>query len=251
MARFFVESDQVENGIITIAGTDVHHIGKVLRLKAGDLVEVADGIGNVYQAELQSVSVTSAVFKILSTQLSRSEPEVEVYLLQGLPKGEKFDFIIQKCTEIGIKKIIPITTERSIVKLTPEKGEKRLKRWQRIASEAAKQSGRGSVPEVYPVMEMGQAIEMLPPGTVIIMPWEGEREISLKKVLTNVKPGSSVALVIGPEGGFAQEEVVSAQKAGAQVVSLGPRILRTETAGMVTLAIVLYELGDLGGCQIG
>jgi 16S rRNA (uracil1498-N3)-methyltransferase len=150
-----------------------------------------------------------------------------------------------------VKKIIPITTERSIIKLTPEKGEKRLKRWQRIATEAAKQSGRGSVPEVYPVTEMGQALAMLPPDTVIIMPWEGEQVVSIKEVLTTLKPEGTFALVIGPEGGFAREEVALAQKAGAQVVSLGPRILRTETAGMVALALVLYELGDLGGCQIG
>ncbi|MGI6065138.1 MAG: 16S rRNA (uracil(1498)-N(3))-methyltransferase [Bacillota bacterium] len=251
MARFFVEPSQVNNGIITILGTDVHHISKVLRLKEGDLVEAADSTGNVYRTELQSVHVNSVELKILSTILSPSEPEVEVYLLQGLPKGEKIDFIIQKCTEIGVKKIIPITTERSIIKLTPEKGEKRLKRWQRIATEAAKQSGRGSVPEVYPVTEMGQALAMLPPDTVIIMPWEGEQVVSIKEVLTTLKPEGTFALVIGPEGGFAREEVALAQKAGAQVVSLGPRILRTETAGMVALALVLYELGDLGGCQIG
>ena len=162
------------------------------------------------------------------------------------------DLIIQKCTEIGIKKIIPVQMERTVLKLTEEKAEKRRERWKRISFEAAKQCQRSKVPEIMPVCEFSEAINQLPQATVIIMPWEEEKGYGLKQFFKTVSSITApVALIIGPEGGISPKEEAYAAQQGAVKVSLGPRILRTETAGLVALTIIMYELGDLGGNTIG
>ncbi|MGI6686259.1 MAG: 16S rRNA (uracil(1498)-N(3))-methyltransferase [Bacillota bacterium] len=252
MNRFFVSPAQIENTLITITGSDVNHISRVLRLKPGDQMMVADGTGREYLVELISATPEKVETVIKESFPAGNEPPLDVYLLQGLPKGEKMELIIQKCTEIGIKKIIPVQMERTIIKLTPDKAEKRRERWQRISFEAAKQCQRSMVPEVLSVCELPQAINQLPKDTLIIMPWEEEKGLGLKELLRN--NGSltgSVALIIGPEGGISPQEAAWAVEQGVKIVSLGPRILRTETAGLVTISIVLYELGDLGGKIVG
>lgn len=248
MPKFFVEPDYVQPPNIEITGTDVKHIKSVLRLKVGDMIEVADGTGKEYQAEIGSINSDSVFAVIKETFLTQKEPPLDVYLLQGLPKGEKMEFIIQKCTEIGIKKIIPISTERSVVQLNKEKASKRCERWQRIATEAAKQCQRSIIPEVGLLGNLKQILETLPPDTIIIMPWESEKTKGMKETLEGLKLTGPIAILIGPEGGFTEQEVNLAFEYGAKIVSLGPRILRTETAGLVSLTMVLYHLGDLGGC---
>lgn len=247
MAKFFVRPESVSNQRVTIIGADAHHISKVLRMKQGEMIRVADGSGCEYVSELYSISPEEVTALVRQVIPSNQEPPIDVYLFQGLPKGEKFDLIIQKCTEIGIKKIFPLSTQRSIVHLTPEKEEKRRERWQRIAAEAAKQSGRGLVPNVEPLMDLTEALKSLPPDAVVLMPWEGEETTGLKGVLKHLNTSGPIILVIGPEGGFSIEEAETARTLGAVTVSLGPRILRTETAGMAALSMLLYELGDLGG----
>lgn len=236
------------DNIASITGSDVQHIARVLRLKPGDMIQLSDGCGGEYQAEISALHGDRVVAEIRQEIAMQNEPPLAVYLFQGLPKGEKFEFIIQKCTEIGVQKIFPIAAARSIVHLTREKEEKRRERWQRIAAEAAKQSGRGAVPEIMALMELPEALSSLPAGTTVLMPWE-EEETShgLKTLLRSLKTEGPVVLIIGPEGGLSQAEVDLAREKGAITVSLGPRILRTETAGMVALSLLLYELGDLGG----
>jgi len=248
MNRFFVLPEQIVNSTITITGSDVNHISRVLRLKTGDDIMVADGTGREYLAELTEIDDQKVEAGIKEELTSGNEPPLDVYLLQGLPKGEKMELIIQKCTEIGIRKIIPVNMERTIIRLTGEKSEKRRERWQRIGAEAAKQCQRSMVPEVAPICSLTQAIKQLPEHTMLMMPWEEEKDSGLKDFFRNNFPFSGpLALIIGPEGGISRDEALLAEEHGAKKVSLGPRILRTETAGLVALSIVLYELGDLGG----
>ncbi|MCR6544941.1 16S rRNA (uracil(1498)-N(3))-methyltransferase [Dehalobacterium formicoaceticum] len=248
MHRFFVSPTQIMDELITITGSDVHHINRVLRLNPGDRMIVTDGAGTEYLAEIISSSPQSVEAKILERVSSSQEPPVDVFLLQGIPKGEKMELIIQKCTEIGIKKLIPVQMKRTIVKLSSEKEEKRRERWQRVAAEAAKQSQRSVVPPILPISDLVAALRQLPPETTLIMPWEEERQSGLKDYFRSYPQITGpFALLIGPEGGISSEEAELAMEWGAHKVSLGPRILRTETAGFVALSIILYELGDLGG----
>ncbi|ATW25351.1 16S rRNA (uracil(1498)-N(3))-methyltransferase [Candidatus Formimonas warabiya] len=252
MTRFFVPADQIRPPLITILGSDVHHIGKVLRLKPGDTVLIADGTGREYLAELTEITAQKVTARIQDHFLSHHEPPLDVYLLQGLPKGDKLEFIIQKCTEVGVRKIIPIHMERTIVRLPAEKARERRERWQRIAAEAAKQCQRGVVPEIEPVCGLEQVLQELPKETLLVMPWEEEKNTGLKDILKQESGASGpVAVLIGPEGGISPQEAEVACTYGAKKATLGPRILRTETAGLVTLSLILYELGDLGGKSIG
>ncbi|MGI6679049.1 MAG: 16S rRNA (uracil(1498)-N(3))-methyltransferase [Dehalobacterium sp.] len=248
MHRFFVAPDQIREKYITITGGDVHHINRVLRLNVGDQIIITDGEGWEYLTQITSQSLQLVEARILEGAVSSQEPPIDVFLLQGIPKGEKMELLIQKCTEIGMKKLIPIQMKRSIVKLSSEKEEKRRERWQRVATEAAKQSQRAVIPPIMPVCDLASALQQLPPGTTLIMPWEEETHTGLKACFSSwpAIPGP-IALLIGPEGGISSEEAQLAMEWGAHKISLGPRILRTETAGMVALSIILYELGDLGG----
>jgi 16S rRNA (uracil1498-N3)-methyltransferase len=250
MNKFFVLPQQISFPYLVIKGSDVRHISKVLRLRQGEHILVADGTGREYLAELQEIGKETVKAFIKESRQGKNEPPLDVYLIQGLPKGEKFDLIVQKGTEIGIKKIIPVNMERTIVQITKDKAEKRRERWQRIAGEAAKQCRRSIIPQVDSATELGHALNSIPSGTVIIVPWESECTRGIKGLLNDLNNISSVAILIGPEGGIAPEEVALAEKYGAQTVSLGPRILRTETAGLVAAVLVLYHFGDLGGCLV-
>lgn len=248
MHRFFVPKEQITVPLVTITGSDVNHIARVLRLKPGEEIVVSDGIGGECLAEITYIDPKKVEALIKESFISHNEPPMDVYLLQGLPKGEKMEFIIQKCTEIGIRKIIPVNMERTIVRLAGDKAEKRRERWRRIAEEAAKQCQRSKVPEIASICSLSEAIKQLPEGTTLIMPWEEERNMGMKTFLRNrLGFSGSLALIIGPEGGITKEEAMISEEYDVQKVSLGPRILRTETAGLVALSIVLYELGDLGG----
>lgn len=248
MHRFFVDSNQIVDNHIAITGGDVHHINRVLRLNLGDQIIITDGAGWEYLAHITSQSPQLVEARILEGAVSDQEPPIDVFLLQGIPKGEKMELLIQKCTEIGMKKLIPVQMKRTIVKLSSAKEEKRRERWQRVATEAAKQSQRAVIPQILPVCDLAAALQQLPPETILIMPWEEEINTGLKAYFQSQPESSgSFAVLIGPEGGISPEEAQLAIEWGAHKISLGPRILRTETAGMVALSIILYELGDLGG----
>lgn len=247
MQHFFVEPDYITEGQVRITGDDVKHITKSLRLGPGDEISVADGKGRKYIVEIVETGNGLVIGDIKEEFRSKVEPEVEITLLQGLPKSRKMDLIVEKCTELGIDKVIPAETKRSVVKLKPSKAKRRRKRWQRKAEAAAKQSKRARIPAVGQLMDLADLAEIAADYDLILLPWEEESTNSVKEVLGSATAIEKVLIIIGPEGGFAAEEVEAAKQLGAKSVSLGPRILRTETAGLTTLSLVLYELGDLGG----
>ncbi len=249
MRRFFVEEKDIKENQVTIKGDEARHIARVYRLKEKDKIKVFTGKGREYLTEIIQASKKEVTGRILKESRLDTEPPIEITLIQGIPKSSKMDFIVQKATELGIKRIIPVTTQRTIVKLDREKAKARQVRWQRIATEAAKQSGRAMVPEVFEVISFTQSLENISREGLNLIPWEEEETTSLKEVLKRSRipdPGSKITVFIGPEGGFASEEIKAAKEKGALPVSLGPRLLRTETAGLVTLAMILYELGDMG-----
>jgi 16S rRNA (uracil1498-N3)-methyltransferase len=254
MPRFFVAPEQVKAGKVTITGTDVIHIAKVLRLRVGDLITVLDGRGKVYEAVLEEVSRDEVTCAVIEEKTVVDEPGLKLTLVQGLPKGDKMDFIIQKATELGVSRIIPLACERAVVKLTGDKQQRRLDRWQRIALEAAKQCRRPDIPEVAALATWEDVLAGMSKSATALLPWEMENTTSLKKALIDCENLDSVIdlyVFIGPEGGFTAAEVSLACSHGVRPVTLGPRILRTETAALAVLTMILYQFGELGGQMDG
>ncbi|MDD2553561.1 MAG: 16S rRNA (uracil(1498)-N(3))-methyltransferase [Desulfotomaculaceae bacterium] len=245
--RFFVEPAHIGNDLVRITGPDVIHITRVLRLRRGSIVVLLDGKGKSYEAEIQSPGRDEVVCRIKKELLTASACPVQVTLVQGIPKGDKMDIIIQKGTELGVSRVIPLISRRSVVKLDADRMRRKGERWQRIAMEAAKQCRRPDVPEVSDAADLGQILASLPGKCVALMPWEEECQVSLKDVIYKHNTGEEIYVFIGPEGGFTPGEVEQARASGVRSVTLGPRILRTETAGMAVLAMILCRWGDLGG----
>nr|WP_300002178.1 RsmE family RNA methyltransferase [Tissierella sp.] len=248
MHRFFVDKEAIDNKKITIEGKDFNHIKNVLRMTIGEEVEVSSK-GNVYLGEIKSILEASIIINILETRSRRSYNDIEITLFQGLAKGSKMDLIIQKGTEIGIKNFYGVSTHRTIVKINDEKKEKsRLKRWNAIAEEAAKQSKQRYIPEVKDIISFKEMLELLKADGAVIVPYEDEMNISIGEVLKKIKEENikKINLIIGPEGGFEKYEVEAIKNVDGLVVSLGSKILRTETAGLVAATIIFYELSGLG-----
>lgn len=248
MHRFFVEGTAAPGEEIAFGPAAARQMARVLRLAPGDRVAAVDPEGWELVVELTRVDRHGARGRVLSRERRETEPPLDIVLAQGIPKGEKMDFVVQKGTEVGVSAFLPTVTRRTVVDLG-DRWEGRRERWQRIAREAAEQCGRVRVPEVLPVMMLEQAVVELAAADLFLIPWEEERARGLRSVLREVSGAGaprSVAVLIGPEGGFAADEVRLAVSRGARPVSLGPRLLRTETAGLVVVAALLYELGDLG-----
>ncbi len=245
MPKFFVEKEDILNDSVTVSGGDAVHILKVLRLSEGDCVTLCDGQGTDYDAEILKASKENVVFSLKRSYPCEAEPKVSVTLFQGLPKQGKMDFIIEKCTELGISRIVPVAAKRSVVNIRDEKSEdKKLLRWRKIASESVKQCGRGIIPEVCDVLTFKEAVEFSKGLDLVIAPYENERSTSIKEALKGKTP-KNVGIFIGPEGGIADEEIEMLEKAEIKTVTLGKRILRTETAGLATLTAVMYEYDEL------
>lgn len=251
MRRFFVTTDAVQDGIVQFDTELAHHMGKVLRLSAGEQVTVSTGDGTAYLVELEQFSKDAVTGRILEQMDHLQETNIEVVLYQGMPKGDKLEWIIQKCTEIGVSRIIPVEMSRSVVHFDSNKAAKKLERWQKIAQEASQQSKRIQVPTVGPYYTWKQFLQQLEQETeqelgLTIVFWEDEQTQSLKALLRNQqeKP-QRINLVVGPEGGLSEEEVAALRALGAVSASLGKRILRTETAGMAGLSMILYEFDEL------
>jgi 16S rRNA (uracil1498-N3)-methyltransferase len=221
-----------------VRGDDVKHIAKVLRLRAGDSVQLCDGCGNECDAVIASVSSDIVTFDTQPWRKAETEPKTEVTLFQCLPKAGKMETIIQKCVELGACGFVPVQSERCVVVLKPPY-EGRIERWQRVSEEAAKQSRRGVIPQVAFPSALDK-LDFADFDTVLVA-YENEHTVSLKTALRE-RCGTRVAIVIGPEGGFSDAEIETLTEKGARSVSLGPRILRTETAGMAMLAQILYEV---------
>ncbi len=243
--RFYAPPDSINDGMIHFGGEESHHISHVMRLSKGDTLVAFDGLGNEYVCEIFESNKEAVIASIITTEtLCQAEATLKITLFQGLPKSGKMDFIVQKCTELGVGRIVPITSSRTVVKLTGEKRKNKVSRWQRIADEAAKQSNRVKIPQISQVASMEESFKCLDGFDLVIIPWERETANHLKTTLKSTKP-ASIGVFIGSEGGFSHKEIENAKKKGIVPVSLGPRILRTETAGLVTLAIVLYEYGEI------
>ncbi len=242
MPRYFVETEKIADNKIIIEGDDARHISVVLRGKVGDEIEVCDSQSREYVCTIKEMEKDKIILKIEKARLSDSEAKTKITLFQGLPKSDKMEMIIQKCVELGVFKIVPVSTERAVVKLNKKDGVKKTQRWQKISEAAAKQSGRGIIPEVLEPVSFKEGISLAKKLDGAIIPYENEEKTGLREFVTSFK-GGEIGVFIGPEGGFSQGEIQLAKENGILPISLGKRILRTETAGMTTLAILLYELG--------
>ena len=245
MHRFFAEPGQIGEKEIVITGADVNHIRNVLRMRADEEVLIADGQGAEYRCKLTDLGENEVRAQILWKLDGNAELASAITLFQGLPKSDKMDFIVQKCVELGVSRIVPVSTKRAVVKLDAKKEQTRLKRWNTISESAAKQSGRGVIPEVSGVMSFGKALEEAKKLDVLLIPYErAEHMAETRRVMGEIRPGQSVGIFIGPEGGFEESEVEEAVAAGAQAITLGRRILRTETAGLAVMAMLGYLLEE-------
>lgn len=236
MSRFFISKDAISGKTITITGADYNHIKNVLRKSAGDKVICFDSSGTEYDSRLSSIEKEMLTLDIFNESKKNVEPGIKITLAQALPKSSKMDDIVQKSTELGVFEIIPVTTERSIPK--SEKNE----RWNKIAKESAEQSGRVHVPQIKNTVSFDELLKSCGNYDLKLLPWECESSRSLKAELINSKSASSILILIGPEGGFSPAEAEKAALKGFKSVSLGKRILRTQTAGPATLAMILYEM---------
>lgn len=243
MSRFFVNPKNVGDTYISITEKeDIHHISKVLRLKKGDKIDISDCVEWEYNTEIMSIENEHIDAKILDKQKFAREPEVKITLFQGLPKQGKMELIIQKAVELGAFQIIPVFTDRSVVTDNGKMGKK-IERWQKIADEAVKQCRRGIIPRISDELKFKEMLDKLEDFDLVLFPYENEENRSIKDSLRsfNNKPGN-IAIIIGPEGGFSDQEAISLKAVGADCVTLGKTILRTETAGLAAIAMTMYEL---------
>lgn len=248
MFQFFVDKGQIapKEGLAYITGPDVNHISHVLRMKPGEQFYVTDGESQgKYLCALKSVAGEQVVCDILRYLEESNELPCEIVLYQGLPKADKMELIIQKAVELGVARIVPVATKRSVVKLDEKKAQTKISRWQGIAEAAAKQSKRDMIPVIGSVMSLKEALKEAAEFEVSMMPYENaEGMAATRSLLEGIRPGQRVAIFIGPEGGFDESEVEAALSQGTQPVTLGRRILRTETAGLAVLAMLVYLLED-------
>lgn len=243
MYRFFVRPEQIRDGNIEITGDDVHHIRQVLRMRPGEEVLVSSGDDWEYTCRITALEDERVSAQILDVQKPGRELTSRLYLFQCIPKGDKMEWIIQKAVELGVYQIIPVASRRCVVKLDGKKAESRLARWNAVAASAAKQSKRMIVPGVMPLQNFSEALHRAEELDVRLIPYErAEGMAATRRLLGQIRPGQSVGILIGPEGGFEEEEVKAAEQAGFCSVTLGKRILRTETAGITALSILMYLL---------
>lgn len=243
MHHFFVTPEQVKEDRIQIEGSDVNHIKNVLRMKIGEELHISDGNNKKYLCEIAKVSADMVLVQIKEELASDTELPSKIYLFQGLPKGDKMELIVQKAVELGVYEIIPVATKRAVVKLDDKKAAKKVERWNSISEGGAKQSGRNMVPKVKEVMTYKEAVQYAKDLDVVLLPYElAEGMEDTKQCIEAVRPGMSVGIFIGPEGGFETSEVEYALEQGAKAITLGRRILRTETAGLTILSILMYHL---------
>jgi 16S rRNA (uracil1498-N3)-methyltransferase len=248
MHRFFVCRDSIKDGYISITGDDSEHISKVLRLRPGDEITICDGMGTDYLCSIHHLDRKSVICHIIKGSPVNTESPLIVHLYQGIPKSTKMDLIIQKCTELGIDKIVPVYTERVVVRREDIRdSSNKTARWQRIAEEASKQSRRGHIPSIENPLSYAEIMERFDSYDMVVIPYEKENSRGLKQVLKGKNNINRIAMVIGPEGGFTENEIIESIENGAVPVTLGPRILRTETAGFACLSMLMYECGEIGG----
>ncbi len=243
MHHFFVTPDAVSETEITITGPDVNHMKNVLRMKPGEEVLISDGEGKDYCCEITDLTEEQVIVRITDESYEGTELSCEFYLFQGLPKNDKMEMIIQKAVELGVKEVIPVATKRAVVKLDEKKAGKKIERWQAISESAAKQSRRGVIPKIQNVMSFKEALNYAKEMDMNLIPYENFKGMTeTKAALDKITDGMKVGIFIGPEGGFDEKEVELAMEYGVVPISLGRRILRTETAGMAILSVLMFRL---------
>ena len=244
MKKFFVEDNQIEENIITIIGDDVNHIKNVLRLNIGEEILVCNqNTSNNYVCKVSEILKKEIICEITQKSDKSSESNIKIDIFQGLPKADKMELIIQKGTELGVNSFIPVKFKRTIVKLDEKDEVKKIDRWQKIAEVAAKQSGRDIIPKIKSVENIKNICNLIKEYDRVLVAYECENKNSLKNELKKLTANSlKIAVVIGPEGGIEENEVSELKKAGAKIVTLGKRILRTETVALAITAIINYEL---------
>ena len=244
MHQFFVDPHQIQGNRILIEGSDVNHIKNVLRMKVGEELAISNGQdGKEYSCAIWEFQEDGIVCELRSIKEDGVELSSQVYLFQGLPKADKMEMIIQKCVELGVHAIVPVSTKRCVVKLDDKKAKSKIARWQGIAEAAAKQSKRRIVPQIMDIMSFRQAIGFVQDFEVKIIPYElAEDMAKTKEIIQAIKPGQKIAVFIGPEGGFDESEVSEALENGTEPITLGKRILRTETAGLTVMSWIMYQL---------
>ncbi len=241
MPRFFVDR-QPENGLLVLWGEDAHHAGRVLRLRQGEALTLCDGEGIDYDCTVEQIEKDAVLCHVRDRHPAATEPGQRLTLFMALPKGDKMEFIVQKAVELGVSEIVPYLSQNCVSR--PDKTEKKVERWQKIAAEAAKQCGRGRLPRVRAVVTVEQAVAQAAESETALFFYENEKKTGLRDALAD-GVGRTVSLMIGPEGGFTLEEAEAAVRAGLRSVSLGTRILRCETAPVAALAAVLYAGGNM------
>jgi len=250
MNRFFLPSDCISAGEVRFPEPISHQISQVLRLRIGEGIVVLDNSGFEYVVEIVQVSARSVSGKITAKQPSLGEPTARIILYLGLTQREKFEWMLQKCTEAGAAAFVPVISSRSLVQ-TEQDVSGKLERWKRIICEAAEQSGRGLLPIITQAMKFEDALQSAALHPLVLFPWEKEKNLSLRQAITAYRQRSGVstnwrvAIFIGPEGGYSDQEADLARRAGSITVTLGKRILRMETAALVVTALSLYEFGDM------
>ena len=248
MYQFFVEPSQIQGTRVIITGSDVNHIKNVLRMQPGEEIAVSNGEdGKEYRCGIEALYEDEIVCTLRFIKEDGVELPSKIYLFQGLPKADKMELIVQKAVELGVYEIIPVTTKRAVVKLDEKKAKSKTARWQTISEAAAKQSKRRIVPEIHSVMSFKEAINYAKDMQIKFIPYElAEGMEKTRELIGNLKPGQDIAIFIGPEGGFEESEIQAALENGIEPITLGKRILRTETAGFTVLSWIMYQLEGMG-----
>ena len=242
MHKFFVNANQIQDGKIVIAGEDVNHIKNVLRLSKGEYAEIT--VKSEPPKTYLTIYDNEATFSILKENVKTKESNISISIFQGIPKSDKMELIIQKCTELGVNEFVPLELKRCIAKI---EGDKKIDRWQKIAEAAAKQSGRDIIPKIHTKITIDELCNIIKNYDLTLVAYENETQKQLKDLLKSQNKANKIAIIIGPEGGFEELEIEKLKNSGASIISLGNRILRTETAPIVLTSIIMYQLGDIGG----
>lgn len=246
MPKFFVAGNQINNNKITIIGNDVNHIKNVLRQKSGDKITICDTSKEQdYLCKIDKIEEKSIDCNIIEKLENNTESNVKVTIFQGLPKADKLELVIQKSVELGAYDITPLQMKRCVVKLNEKDKLKKIQRWQKISEVAAKQCGRNIIPKINNIVNVKEVCNLCNEYDIVLIAYENEKENTLKKELKNLKKLDKeeikVAVIIGPEGGIAPEEIEMFEENGAKIITLGNRILRTETVALNVLSNVMYE----------
>ena len=244
MHCFYIEGPGAAGETVRLLPEEAKHAAKVLRLRQGDVVCAMDGAGGRYRGEIAAIGGDAVSVRLVEALDSHESP-ARVTVYQGVPKADKLDFIVQKLTELGAAALVPVKMGRCVVKLDERDGRKRRERLERIAREAAKQCNRGRAPEIAEPMDWPQALRAMADHELLLVPWESADGLRMKDVFAERPGARSIGIVIGPEGGMSPEEVEAMKALGAKVITLGPRILRTETASVVSVALAMQLWGDI------